>query len=715
MRISVRTWILSFLLIESIHAENVNFAIVGGGSGSGVGYAGVLGPHSTTSPQAILLPPNTPSVRTVAINHAGICLIGCGNASGNSYAARILPSSVIPQTLNLPVNNLARGVAINNLGVGFVGCGDVSNGYAARIGPNSIDPQVINLPPGTNGIRRVAINDAGLAIIGGSNQLSPNTGYAAYVLSDSTTPQQIGGTDNINYVAINHAGTALIGGGDPNGYAAFFVPYNSTPLQTFTPSAVIYAVAINDAGIGIIGGYDGSNGYAAFVVPNSRYPQVIATNIPIWGADINRAGVGIIGGGTTRGYAALVAPDGTVTSLALPDTVTYPILDVAINDQGVSIIGGEDLNGNSYCALVAPNGTLTPLTLPPGSGVNFVAINDSFISSVGPYSSAVNTQLAAIYALETRLMMQKLEMPNVSGEIGYLLADANDDMSAIYREKPQRKKSIWTTSFGDHVHFKERGKIPSFSNEIGGILAALDYHEPDLLLGGALGYAFNYIHYGEGQGHGHLQEETACFYSAFKKSVARIQAVLWGGYYQVYNERHVLSVITSTAHFSGWILAPQVEIALPFALTHNRLGWIEPFVMMNWVNGWQDHFTEKGASGFNLVMKSLYSSLLQSELGLRFYEHFDYSWGRFSLVEKLSYVNQVPFHIRRANTYFLIPTSPFPIETGNSRIQNLGGIQLCGQFSPNNSSYPSGSLSFQGLLGSSYQSYFVNLEVRKNF
>jgi hypothetical protein len=655
-------------------------------------------------------------VRTVAINNFGICLVGCGyNTDTGGYAARVFSGSLIPQTLNLPPLLPVRDLVINDAGVGFAGCGGavLGDGYSARILPNSIDPQSIVLPSGTNGIRRVAINQAGLTIIGGCLQSTENTGYAAYVPSRSTTPQQLGGSTNINYVAINHNGTGLIGGGwQASGYAAFYTPDGST-LQTFAPTVAIQAVAINDAALGIIGGYNGLDGYAAFVAASSPdlQPIAIPSHTIILAVDINNAGEGLIGGGTlTSGYAALVAPDGTITQLALPATVTYPLLSVAINNQGVGLIGSQKQAGvGSYAALVAPNGTLTPLDIPLGSGVDFVDINDQFITSVGPYSSAVNTQLAAIYALESRLTAQKIEMP---GEI--YLADTSDDLAKIYREKP-RKYSVWATSFNDYVHSSSQGKIPAFTNEIVGILAAFDYHSSDLLLGGALGYAFNSIHYQENLGHGHLQEECACVYSSFKKSVAWIQTALWGGVYQITNDRHVLSVITSTAHFSGWMLAPEVEIALPFALTQARSVFVEPFLMMDWVNNWQGHFSEKGSSGFNLVMKSLYSSLLQSELGLRFYEHIDHGWGRFSLIEKLSYVNQAPFHVAKVRTYFLIPTSAFPIETGSFRVQNLGGIQLSGHFLPRNTSYPYGSLSFQGLIGAKYQSYFVNLEVGKNF
>src|SRR5260221_3901778 len=81
-------------------------------------------------------------------------------------------------------------------------------------------------------------------------------------------------------------------------------------------------------------------------------------------------GAGLIGGidttGTVPAYAAIVAPDGTLTQLS---GANFPLIDgliqsVAINDSGVGLIGGFSFAGSqpAYAAIVAPNGTLTELT-----------------------------------------------------------------------------------------------------------------------------------------------------------------------------------------------------------------------------------------------------------------------------------------------------------------------------------------------------------------
>lgn len=245
------------------------------------------------------------------------------------------------------------------------------------------------------------------------------------------------------------------------------------------------------------------------------------------------------------------------------------------------------------------------------------------------------------------------------------------------------------------------------------MLAGCDYHpSSDILVGGALGYAYNYMHYANSLGHGNIQEEMLSFYGSFTWEHVWINTALWGGFYQLHNKRHMLS-ITSTGSADGWILSPHIEVA-------GRLGKdgfcaIEPFALFDWVNNWQDGFTERGVSGFNLVVPGQYNSLLRSEIGLRFYEEMIWAVGRLLLEEKASYVNQAPFHMQNANVAFVSSASIFPVATGSTSVQNLGGVAFRASFFPSSSSYPYVALNLQGEFGTDYQSYFAGIELGKNF
>jgi len=173
--------------------------------------------------------------------------------------------------------------------------------------------------------------------------------------------------------------------------------------------------------------------------------------------------------------------------------------------------------------------------------------------------------------------------------------------------------------------------------------------------------------------------------------------------------------ITSTLKTHGWLLSPHIELSYTY---NNASNWFfaEPFGMVDWVNSWQHHAKEKGASGFNLVLDGTYASLLRSELGLRFYEVLRYQWGRLLISEKASYINRTPFHFNPINTFFIGGSaSSFAVSTGSNASQDLGGAELNFTFLPCNGKFPYVSIDAQGEFGSNFQSYFAGIEVGKKF
>jgi hypothetical protein len=306
-----------------------------------------------------------------------------------------------------------------------------------------------------------------------------------------------------------------------------------------------------------------------------------------------------------------------------------------------------------------------------------------------------------------RLLTQSPYQQN--SEIAFFVAAEKIPAS---RPVKQPKYAIWVAPFGDAIHVKHEKVIPTITNKIGGALVAFDYHKEELLLGTAVGYAYNFLHYGQNLGHGKVQEELACFYSSYKTPRVWFNAALWGGAYELSNLRRSLGFIDSKASTNGWILSPHIELALDY---YHKMIKLEPFVRFDWSIAWQRHYSEKGISGFNLVMDGYWASLLQSELGVRMYQTLHYGWGRFLLEEKLGYVNQAPFHFKNVNTLFVGSISTFPVATGSKKVQNLGSVQLSSSFLPKNHAYPYGMINLEAQLGKNFQSYFVSLEVGKKF
>ena len=687
-------------------------------------------------------------ITSVAINLEGDGLIGGYYNSDIPYAAIVGADGTVTNLTGLPSQGIINAVAMNQLSIGLIGGRELNIGgaYGALIGADgSVSALTGDLP--SNGLTySVAINDSGVGLIGGVD-LSNDTPFAGQVnagVVSALTGGPLPSLGQINQVAINNSQIGLVAGIDVStdpitGYAAQVSDAGvATNIFSGTsiPTADFLSIAINQQGDGIIGGFNTSSNapYIARVASDLTVVTIPSSALPSTGSiksvAINDQGVGLVGGvyfnPSSFGYAAFISADGSVDNIDLTAFASSSINSVAINNAGVGLIGGvvNSAGNSAFAALIAPNGTVTEL--PRGAGllatsgtIQSVALNNNALEevnprSIGPYSSAINTQLAAIRVLETRLTTEnRLSASEKSSEIAWL-AQANDDLPRHGRTK-ESKYSLWAAPFGNYVHLESQKSIPAFTNKIAGVLAAFDYHTPDFLLGGGLGYAFNYLHYADGFGHGKIQEEMACLYGSYRWDHVWMNGVMWGGIYQFHNERHFLSFLTSTAYTHGAILSPHFEIAATFAIGDNNTCFIEPFAMADWTNSWQSHYQERGASGFNVVIDSQYASLLQSEAGLRLYETMHYCWGRCLFEEKLSYINQAPFHIEDTTAFFVGSASAFPVATGSSKVQNLGGAKLCCSFLPKDPTRLNGMINLEGLFGSSYQSYLVSLQIGKNF
>ena len=708
-----KEWFLLGILAfqSSVSADQITGLI--GGNDDAAAYGALV--YSETDVRALPGLPSTGEVDSVSINDAGVGLIG-GSDGGAAYGALVYSETDVRALPGLPSSkSVLRSVSINDAGVGLIGGSDAAAAYGAFVYSETDVRSLSGLPSGGS-IFGVSINDAGVGLIGGNDAAAA---YGAFVYS-GTDVRPISGSflpaGYINSVSINDAGVGLIGGRNNGSGAAYAaLVYSETDVRALSglPDGAVLSVSINVSGIGLIGEANNSGAaYGALVYSETdvRSLSGLPSTGRISSVSINDAGVGLIGGeNDTAAYGALVYSETDVRALTgLPSAGS--INSVSINDAGVGLIGGNDDSGAAYAAIVSPSGVVTGLPagdLPAAGMIRSVAIanaNNAIVpQSIGPYASAIYSQLAASEALELRLTTHSQWPRDFSNEVAA-------------RELPpcpkQPKYTFWAEPFGNYIHLKKQGRIPNYTNTIGGALAAFDYHTANLLLGGGLGYAFNYVHYSESQGHGKIHEELACFYSSFKTDCAWIDAAIWGGLYQFHNERHMLSFITSTAHTHGWILSPHLEAGAPCDASCCT---IEPFARFDWTNAWQSHYTEHGASGLNVVMDGQYASLLQSELGLRFFETTRWCWGKCQFEEKLSFVNQAPFHFEDKNVFFVASVSTFPVATGSDKVQNLGSAQFVCSFLPNNQAYPFVIIDLNGQFGTSLQSYFASLQIGKDF
>ncbi len=661
------------------------------------------------------------------------------------YAAFLLPDGSIQELAGLPPAGLTYRVAINPSGEGIVGGTSGLNAYAALVSPNGV-LQPINglIAPGE--IYSVAINSSGNGAIGGGHLLS-NVPYAALISTNAVaTPLPVPASGLVYSVAINNSGNGLVGGVGPasSAFAELFSANGAvTPLTGLPTTGGIFWVAVNDSNTGFIGGSNNLSVYAAFVDPNGNVAPV--TGLPLgllYSVALNSSGDALMGGtSSTLPYAALVAPNGAVTTLNDLPTTAGKIYNVVINNSGTGLIAGYSTSG-PYGSLVAPNGTLTPLIgLPVGDGfldgaaldpsgvgivggtisntpfaalvapngvltfldglpatgeINTIAITDLVPKSIGPFDSFANTQFALADALTQHCIIHQR------------MQDCSCNSDECY--------SVWLSLFGNYVREKSHHSIPTFSNTIGGALLGFDYFGlPDLVVGGAIAYAYNSVHYMQNLGRAAINQESLVLYATWERPCFYLNGALWTGIFQTTNNRKSFGFITSKSTPSGWNLSPHLELGTSFIVESCPEIVLEPFVAFDSVNNWQSHYRENGYSGFNLELNHLYASIFRSELGVRFYESLLCQWGQWFFEEKVSYINRTPLQNVREQTSFIGAFSSFDVKTLNCASKNIGCVQLHVECIPSclNNLYT--SIDYQGEFGSAFQSHLLTLTLGKDF
>jgi Autotransporter beta-domain len=703
-----------------VFAKNSGPNAIIGGQGDAP-YAALLEPDGSL----LTLPglPATGLTYRVAINPSGEGIIGGTNAL-NAYAALVSPNGSLTPIAGLLAPGEIYTVAINKSGTGIIGGGHLASNipYAALVAPNGIAASFAGLP--ANGlIYSVAIDNSGGGIIGGIGPL--NSAYAALISSSGILTPLIGlpATGSIFWVAVNDSKTKLIGGqANSSVYAAFVAPNGSLAPIANLPLGLNYSVAINASGAGIMGGSSLSLPYAALVAPNGSVTTLnglpTTTGI-IYTVSINDSGTGLIAGFSSSGpYGTFTAPDGTLTPLlGLPSGAGF--LDgVALHSSGAGLVGGESL-GSPFAALVAPNGTLTYLSgLPMHGAINSSAIamlNNLVPRSIGPFDSWANTQFTLADTLTQHCMIHHTNWfkntMNRNGQVACF-----EQHPCLVDAAKEETSSLWMALFGNYVHEKAQHAIPSFSNKITGALLALDYKGiQDVVIGGGLAYAFNYVHYFESLGHAAINQESAVLYASLNKSHFYMNAALWGGVSQASNKRRSFTHITSKANPSGWNLSPHLELSAPFPITQCENFVIDPFVTFDWAHNWQCHFRERGSSGFNIVLNNQYASVFRSEIGFRFYETLQYGWGHLIIEEKVSYINKTPIRRGIGTASFIGAASSFDVETFNPSTQNQGTAQIHIECIPSDLENLYASVDYQGEFGSSFQSHMLIFTMGKNF
>lgn len=275
--------------------------------------------------------------------------------------------------------------------------------------------------------------------------------------------------------------------------------------------------------------------------------------------------------------------------------------------------------------------------------------------------------------------------------------------------------ALWAGAIGEYTRQKAVQQAPSFHAGTGGVMAGVDYSQGEnASFGSGMAYLYSALREKRNGGRSTVNQGLAFIYKEMVRSRFYADVSLWGGYYSINNHRQILfsgvdEMAASAPH--GWQCLPHLEAGGQFRRAHAAL---EPFFMFDWANSWENHEAEHGARGLNMKQKKHYSSMLRSEIGFRLYQKLDKSQGTLTLLEKVSYVNNVFFHTGSVPAFLVGSLGSFTVET-QTKTQNLGLGQLEISYDPINKNRPKYAISYQGEFSSLYQLHQLMLTVEKTF
>ena len=244
-------------------------------------------------------------------------------------------------------------------------------------------------------------------------------------------------------------------------------------------------------------------------------------------------------------------------------------------------------------------------------------------------------------------------------------------------------------------------ETPHFQEITKGALIAFE-NDREKGLDFCFGYTFTHLWEKEDLGKASINQYYLAWSGMTERDEYYIDYSAWVGYHQIYNHRHINFPgykESATTSILGWQLMPHLEVGCE---EEGDWGTAEPFISLDWANNFDQGFMEHGAGALDMIQKSHYTSMLKSEVGLRFYECMECEnlGFRYIFKEKLSYINKAIFGAGKVTAAIPGTLNRFTVHTLPGTL-NLVSFGVDFLFVPlyQNTFYI--SLSYDGELGSS--------------
>jgi uncharacterized protein with beta-barrel porin domain len=395
---------------------------------------------------------------------------------------------------------------------------------------------------------------------------------------------------------------------------------NTTNL-ILTPTSV-YDVEINSSGGSDLIIASGSAQVAGGVV-------VIADNItfttPLTYTIISA------GSGVTGTFSSLTSTSPALLSLIYnPLTVelTYLPLD------SISLTGNA-LSAAS-CYLIAPFGSDKATVHAELLALSFGDIQKAF-NQMGPAQFSDITQVQLLDALLVRSTYTK--------HLEQLCLKKNQCCGQTI--------SLWTDVIGQWQHQEKSHDLFGYNDTtVGGTIGA-DYRTHNLVLGAAISYSYDFLHWKESAGKASASTIYGGIYGRWNHDGFYINAAVLGAKNIFHTTRRLhFAEVKRQAHsdHSGteWL----TNFGVGYQGGSRRYKWT-PYINLDYVVLHEDRFTEKGAKSLDLHVSAKNGTLFQGEGGVLLSGKYA-AWRGFIVPTiKLAYINQTPFSSKYYHARFV--------------------------------------------------------------
>ena len=302
------------------------------------------------------------------------------------------------------------------------------------------------------------------------------------------------------------------------------------------------------------------------------------------------------------------------------------------------------------------------------------AANCYVANPLGSDTSLVNAALIGLTTQEIQQAFEQMGPAQFSDMTEVQLLDAilirstyTKHIDQLWLKKDQcRKKSIefWVDLIGQWQHQKKSDNLFGYNDTTAGATIGADYRMHNLVLGAALSYTYDSLHWKQSAGKATARSYYGGFYGRWNHEGFYINAAVLGAHNQFRTRRHLhFATINRDAHshHSGneWL----ANFGMGYQVCSQNFQWT-PYINLDYVTLHQQSYTETGAKSLNLRVKTKNGTLFQGEGGILLTTKCCSCTGVFVPTIKLAYINQTPFSSRNYHASFVNSSCSF---TGKGR------------------------------------------------